>query len=194
MNPNNNLDRILDQALSQYSDAEPLAGMEERILRRIAAQPEPTSRRWAWILATAATAAVLVVALWLGSRERPRQRPTASDVAQQTQQGTTSVARAGKPVAPSAQSHPEVPILATARRRASSVGPEIAQSAVAKPVLKQFPAAAPMTTEEHALLALARKHPEALFAQPEDKDKLSIAPIEIKPLASETGAPQGEQP
>ncbi len=53
MNPNDHLDRILDHALSEYRDAEPLSGMEDRILRRLAAQPEPSSRRWAWILAAA---------------------------------------------------------------------------------------------------------------------------------------------
>ena len=50
-----------------------------------------------------------------------------------------------------------------------------------------------MTSQEHALLALARTHPDALLAPRDDAGKLSIAPIEIKPLASEAGAPQGEQ-
>lgn len=70
---------------------------------------------------------------------------------------------------------------------------QAAQRIESKESLKQFPTPAPLTSEEYALLTLARTHPDALLAQPDDADKLSIAPIEIKPLAPEAGAPQGEQ-
>ncbi len=192
MTPKQQFDRILDQALNEYCDAEPLAGMEDRILRRITAQPEPSSRRWAWVLATAA--AVLVGALWLGLRERSHQQIVATNVTQPTQQATGRTAQAETPGLPSVQSHPAASTHVTSRRPASSVALETARSAAAKPALKQFPAPAPLTAEEHTLLALARMHPDALLAQPDDADKLSIAPIEIKPLAPESGAPQGEQP
>lgn len=193
MNSDDQLDRILDHALSEYRDAEPLTGMEDRILRRLAAQPEPSSRRWAWILATAAALAVLVFALWLGLRERPQQQTVASKVTQTAEHATTSSAHSETPVVPSAQSHPVAATRAASRRLKSPVMPQVAKAAAAKPALKQFPAPAPMTSEEHALLALARTHPDALLAQPDDADKLNIAPIEIKPLAPEAGAPQGEQ-
>jgi hypothetical protein len=191
---NNNLDHILDQALSESRDAEPLAGMEDRVLRRISAQPGPSARRWAWILATAAAAAVLVVALWLGFRERRHQQIIATNVTQPARQATLNAPHVETPVAPSAQSHLTASRRSESRRPTSAVTSQIAKAITARPALPQFPAPAPLTREEHALLALARTHPDALLAQLEDKDKLSIAPIEIKPLAPEAEAPQGEQP
>ncbi len=193
MNPKDNLDRILDHALSEYRDAEPLTGMEDRILRRLAAQPEPIYRRWVWILATAAAAAVIVAALWLGLRVPPDQQITAKRVTQPAQQAANNASHVETPTLPSAQAHPAAVTRATSRRPASSALPQIAKTITVRPILKQFPAPAPLTTEEHALLALARTHPDALLAQPDDADKLNIAPIEIKPLAPEAGAPQGEQ-
>jgi hypothetical protein len=190
MNPNDELDRILDHALTEYRDAEPLAGMEDRILRRIAAQPEPGPRRWAWILAAAGAAAVIVFALWLGLRERPHQQPVVTNVTRPAQQPTTS-AHVETPASSSGGSNLVAKAHKTSRRPSSLNTPQVA---IAKPVLKQFPAPAPLTSEEHALLALARTHPDALLSQRDDSDQLTIEPIEIKPLAPEAGAPQGEQP
>ena len=59
MNDNEQLDNILDEALSAYREAEPLAGIEDRVLQRLRLQPE--ARRfasWKWG-AVAACAAVL---------------------------------------------------------------------------------------------------------------------------------------
>jgi hypothetical protein len=194
MNLNNNPDRTLDQALSEYRDAEPHAGIEDRILRRIATQPGPSSRRWTWFLVTAAAAAVVVVTLWLGFRHHPHQQPVATSVTQPAQQATANASHIETPASPSAQSHPAASTRATSPRPASSVNPQIAKAARAKPAPKQFPSPAPLTSEEHALLTLAAGHPDALLSRPDDVDKLRIAPIEIKPLAPDAGAPQGEQP
>jgi hypothetical protein len=192
VNSNDELDRILDQALCEYQDAEPLAGMEDRILRRVAGQPaRKQSFRWAVALAAAG---ITVVALWLGLRTRPHQPITATNIPQATQQVSPKAAQ----VEPSSQrDHPSGRQAEVGRARARQPLPkqnvQVAQSLPRKPALEQFPTPAPMTSEEHALLALARTHPDALLVRLDDADKLSIAPIEIKPLASEAGAPQGEQ-
>lgn len=190
MNSNEDLDRILDHALTEYRDAEPLAGIEDRILRRVAAQPEPSPRRWAWVFAAAVAAAVVMVAVWLGVRERPHQQAVATKVAAPAQQAPPSAANVDTAASSSGPSRPVAKAHRSWQRPSSVNTPQVA---TAKPVLKQFPAPMPMTSQEHALLALARTHPDALLASRDDADQINIAPIEIKPLASEAGAPQGEQ-
>lgn len=195
MKPNNDLDHILDEALSEYHDAEPLSGMEDRILRRCAVQSQPSSRRWMWVLATAAAATAMVVAVWLGLRERPHQQKVAARVAQPAQQAPGSTAQIETPAlrlphhtgreSASGRSRVQSQSLRHTMHAITSVPNESAQS--------QFPVPAPMTTEEHALVILARTHPDALLIQLNNVDRLSITPIEIKPLASEAGASQGEQ-
>lgn len=58
------LDQWLDEALSQYSAAEPRLGLEQRVLANVAAEEKARSSRrgwWRWMPAFAAIAAVLVV-------------------------------------------------------------------------------------------------------------------------------------
>ena len=58
------LDQWLDEALSQYSAAEPRLGMEQRVLAHIRAEQQARASRrnwWRWMPAFAAIAAVLVV-------------------------------------------------------------------------------------------------------------------------------------
>jgi len=193
MNHNEELDRTLDQALNEYRDAEPLAGMEDRILRRIAARPETNSRRWMWVFAAAAAAAMIVIALWLGLRERPHQQLVATNVAQPAKQATTSTSQGEKLNTQAMRSQRTTPVKTASRGRSSAIAPQLARVVSPKLAPRQFPTRTPMSAEEHALLALARTHPDALPAQADDANALSIAPIEIKPLVPETGAPQGEQ-
>jgi hypothetical protein len=192
MNPNHELDHILDQALSEYRDAEPLAGMEDRILRRIAAQQQRPRRRW--IFVAVAAAAMVLMALWLGLRERPHQPITATNRPQPTQQLAPNPAELEKPLAQIP--HPAGREAEAGWARARSQSPRLttpdAQSAQREPSLNQFPAPAPLTGEEHALLALARTNPDVLLNLPETSGELSIAPIDIKPLPAETVS-EGEQ-
>lgn len=58
------LDQWLDEALSQYSAAEPRLGLEQRVLAHVAAEEKTRSSRrgwWRWMPAFAAIAAVLIV-------------------------------------------------------------------------------------------------------------------------------------
>jgi len=66
------IDRWLNFALRERASAEPRSGLEERVLARLAAEPQP---RAAWWPVMAAATAVLVIAatlatMHLGSRER----------------------------------------------------------------------------------------------------------------------------
>lgn len=192
MNSNHEPDRMLDKALSEYRDAEPLAGMDDRILRRIAGQPEPVSRRRAWILAAAAAVAMIVIASWLGLHPRPQQQTVATGITQPAQQAKAGAPHVEIPESLE-QSHTVGPARTPSRRAPAAITPQVAQASRTKPGVNQFPAPVPMTAEEHALLALARTHPDALLARSVNADELSIAPIEIKPVAPEAGAAQGEQ-
>jgi hypothetical protein len=192
MNPNDQLDHLIDRALSEYRDAEPLAGMEDRILRRIAGQPERVSGRWAWMLAMVAAVAVIVAAVCLGLRERPPGQRVATNVSQPAKQPAISASQVETPNSQSIPPQSATPAKAASRGRSSTIAPQVARVS-SKSAPNQFPTPAPMSADERTLLALARTHPDALLVRSDDADELSIAPIEIKPLAPESGAPQGEQ-
>jgi hypothetical protein len=235
------LDRLLDQALSEYRDAEPLAGIEDRILRRIAVQPTKSSPWMRWMFGCPIPASfagvgvflviatVLVAALWLGFRQQPHRQTVATNTAHPSEQQIASNAtKVETPVTgatpPQSVSRPHPAAQPEVRQRSplhdchpersefaagetNEVEGPLSQeqpgcSAPFKPASglsgsantrpNQFPAPAPLTREEHALIALARTHPDALPNQPENADQLNIAPIDIQPLAPESGATQGE--
>lgn len=74
------LDRWLDEALSQYSAAEPRLGLEQRVLNRVRAEEQALAKRWnlwRWMPALAAIAAALVVAVAV----RPLFEPRATQLA-----------------------------------------------------------------------------------------------------------------
>src|SRR3954465_14849748 len=83
------LDKLLDGALANYGTAEPLRGLEERVLGRLEGE---RSRRpwWMWAAVTVAAMAVLVMALLL---RQPEQRTPAIEARQhpQTMSPKTSV-------------------------------------------------------------------------------------------------------
>jgi len=67
----NEVDRMLDAALAHYTAVEPRAGLEDRILANLRAQPHPVDHSWLrWGLA-AAVAAIMVVSVALAWRSKP---------------------------------------------------------------------------------------------------------------------------
>jgi hypothetical protein len=65
------LDQALDAALARYSSAEPLAGLEQRVLNRVRAE-QPAPRIGRWVLAVAMAAGMIAAAaLWVGQASRP---------------------------------------------------------------------------------------------------------------------------
>ncbi len=73
MNDNEQLDNILDQALSEYREAEPLAGIEDRVMQRLRLQPKTRRVTWWKWAAVAACVATLAVVIWIGMSRRTPQ-------------------------------------------------------------------------------------------------------------------------
>lgn len=147
------LDQLIDGALTQYANPEPLAGIEQRMIGRARAAAY-RRRWWRWGAAIPVAAALLVVLT-----QRPKPAPQTPAVAI---------------IAP-APSLP--PVTAPILRQAVSRRP---RTAVAAPKRATFPTASPITDQERLLLRLAQSHPEQLLVRP--PDVLEVKPIEIAPL------------
>jgi hypothetical protein len=159
MQSNDELDRTIDSALAGYSNAEPLAGLEERVLYRVRGA-EAGRRRvlgWAGVIAIAVSVGMAVIVV-----RAPRHL--------ESKTYTVGIPALTRPV-PAV----ETPRVATKQRaKPHRLRP--------RPVPKQepFPAALPITTEERALLTFVGQHPadaQHLFA---DLQKRSAEPIEIQ--------------
>jgi hypothetical protein len=163
MEDSDELDRVIDGALAGYSGAEPLAGLEERVLNRVRAVNAGRRGRIMWAFALAAVAAVVVAVI----AERPPQAPAPKH---------NAIARV---VTPAPVRH------AVEERR---VVPKRPRQRLL-PKQDQFPAPAPMTSEERALVAFVEQHPaeaRQVFAELEKSgEPIEIQPIQIPPLDSD---------
>jgi hypothetical protein len=158
------LESLLDNALASYSMQEPRPGLDRRVLHRIhsAAAPRLVFPRWTWAIPAAACL------LWAGIHwTRPVATPGRAPVTHMAAARETTPA---KPATP--------PIVERPRERKSL------------PRLPQFPAPAPVTNEERALLAFVTRAPrqaqEALLdARQQSVEPIRIEEIKIQPLQSD---------
>ena len=152
------LDRLIDGALASYSDAEPLAGLEGRVVSRVrAVQARRRILAWGMGLAVAASVVVLGIVIWTEQRLAPKRREVAR---------VTSVA----PTAAMIERAVRIPARVHAER------PK------ALPKLEQFPAPEPMTAEERAFVALVTRDPTEAQQILADLRNRADAPIEIQPI------------
>jgi hypothetical protein len=157
------LDKLIDGALATYSNAEPLAGLEQRVLDRVRIAEASRRRRWRWaaILATPVVAASLLVIF------APKPKPAPGPVA--------VVATPPAPAPPAVAT--STPVQTAARR---IVKPRRRAPAPELPKRNLFPTPSAPTVEERLLVELARSSPELLLARP--VDEIEIKPIQIAPL------------
>jgi hypothetical protein len=162
MASNDELDRRIDNALAGYAGAEPLAGIEERVVRRVRVASRRRAFGWAAAIAVAAglVAAVIVV------RAPQHAMPKSHDVAR-------VVVQAPDWPVPAA----EKPRIITKRR----VKLRVARREPL-PKLEQFPTPVPLTAEERALIAFVTRYPKEAQQAFEDLRKRSEEPIEIQPI------------
>ena len=152
------LDQLIDSAMAEYADAEPLAGLEERVLERVRLERAGKRSFWRWSIAVVAVAAALLVILV--------PRPQQVDVRRTAR---SAEVREGPPPAANHATPPRA-------RPQTSRSPQHRM-----PKRDQFPTPAPLTAEERALLHLARFHSDEL--QPtRELQPIEIAPIEIAPI------------
>jgi hypothetical protein len=156
------LDNLIDHALSGYASAEPLAGLEGRVLTRVRTAARSRGRRWVWVLG--ALASVLAAILIVLFASKPRPVPVAN-----VERPPVPVESAPAPVAVVQQSGSRP---ATSRRRAAS--PHVL------PKREQFPTISPLTSEERMLVEMAESHPQELLVRP--VEQIEIKPIQIAPL------------
>lgn len=172
------LDRLIDQALGTYADANP--GLERRVLARIAGERRPARHinRLVW-LGSLATAACLL--LWLALLHRG---PAPSPIA-----GVHNV-----PALPQTSLISEAPILRApqqrqkqARQKRTTNGSE--KSLAARPPKQEiFPTPRPLSPEERALAQFAAQAPEAehksfIDAQSQMDEPIQLAWIQIDDLS-----------
>lgn len=192
MKTTDEFDRILNNALCEYREAEPLAGLEDRVLRRLQQQNERRQLWWRWSFAAGLTITILAVAAWFELRD-----PAYVPLIEQTtaQQATPAPGTTGnlaefdgrKPNYP--ETFPAETLVRPARVRTPAKG---ASAPAKRSPHNRFPVPAPLTSEERALVALARSNPQALQALPRTDEELAIAPITIQPLDSNGGENQGD--
>jgi len=166
----NKLDRLIDGALAGYAEAEPLAGLEERVLRRVHVAKSRRRRLFAWALGIGLAAAAAIVAIVMETRPAPVVR-------------TVDVARV---TPPQPQPVMQQPLVRPQRARVirGRARP------VPLPKLEQFPAPTPLTQEERALMAFVHRDPkeaEQVFGElrKQADQPIEIQPIEIAPLRSD---------
>ena len=182
MHDQDDLDRVLDSALSSY--AAPAPGFEERILGSVTAagraHPEPRRSWLQWAIAIPA-AACLLIALALFLHPRPRKMSgvqharNAPAVSQAPRQETA--ASSGTPALP----HPRP-------RRALPRMPGIMPAVAAGlPKRDLFPTPQPLTPAEQAFIRYVATAPEQdrrslLEAQAKQDAPLAISAIKIAPI------------
>jgi hypothetical protein len=177
------LDRLVDWALATYADPGADSGLEDRVLRRIAAEVAPAPRRrWpAWAIALPFAASLLLIALlsrpWANHPSVMPQanfsRQLAGPSIEETKRLTARPAPVRGSATPLQEPHPRHKTLA-------------AKSAPL-PKLEIFPTPQPLSPEEQALVSFAARaaKPEReslIAAQQQAAAPLRIAAIEIKPL------------
>lgn len=149
------LDRILNAAIRDYSNPEPRAGFERRILRRVQATPHRRfGSRFAWALLVPAVAAIVLIAF-------PARRVS------------PPVLALLPPPVPQAAASPPIP------------NPPPRTSGHRSRPRPENPEPPPMTAEERVLLRFVREQPEkarAILSQPAELEALTIEPLEIEEM------------
>lgn len=168
-------DRWLDEALHSYVEAEPLDGLEARLLRSVQGGEQPTRRRWWKIALAAAPVALAVVGVafvaMLPSRLELKLGSPAPAAPWMAYSFAPPHSRGEAPRVRKGGARPRF-------RGVSSRGPQ-----VKTPKRDVFPSPSPLNDEERSLILLAESAPAQLpHVQLSPMDPTSIRPITIKPI------------
>src|SRR5262249_17816783 len=151
----------LDGALKSYGNVEPRLGLEGMVLANLAAQASRTRARWTRVWAVSAvSAAVLVLALWLGDL---RKQKSHNDVSALVPQDVMAPRTLTPPVVKEAARHKEM----RSRRRVSPRSVTVQ----AEPKLQQFPSFRPISEQELLAAEYAVHYPQEAMLVVEEQQK-----------------------
>ena len=174
-------DELMHDALGEYREAEPLAGMEARVLERLHSQAVECRRAW-WMWGAIATCAALVlIGVWLGVKNpTPPKEGGVGHPATELQQEASARPSPTR----SLVKQPEVTGRSKLNSKPTSPVLFVRATSPAALTAQQFPTPINTTAQEQALSVIARAHPDALAVSNEEPRLLAIAPLEIARLTS----------
>ena len=176
---NDELDQMLDRALTSYVEQEPHAGFEQRLLARVRVEGFVRGFVWWPWVATASATACITLAILLWPHGYSSQHAKGTGLPQRVV--SSGPVAASKSVSTGSTREP----VRAAKNRALGVGFVVASERGPLPKLDTFPSPLPATGEERQLQALAAQ-PEAVNAfeslKQEQSAELRIASIDIPPL------------
>jgi hypothetical protein len=168
-NNQDELERILEKSIASYVEAEPLAGMEERVITRIGMTETPRRSVNSWHAVLALCLAGMVIAGFVLVRtKQSKPRPMA----------TVAVSR------PPHFEQAQTPVFEPRRRLHAARVRRVSTL----PKGRVFPTPSPLTKEERLMVALVVKNPDET-AQAFDglrrrtDEPIAVAPIVIAPIS-----------
>ena len=182
MPEHDDLDLLLDSALTTYGDPGPDSGLEQRVLTRVAAEaaPLPLHRWLPWAIALPVAACLLIFVISMPKVSHSPDTHSTGVTQASEQAAARPVPQPALQPAPARRGE-----LAARKSRPHSVAS--AAKSVPPPKLDVFPTPRPLTPEEQALVAFATQAPESerlalLEAQKIKDEPLHIAAIHIPPI------------
>jgi hypothetical protein len=183
------VDRLLDASLAGYAAAEPRPGLEQRILARLAGEPQPAAwPGWRWLPVGALAVGALLAAVLLLPRDETAPAPPT--IGSQPVPVTPSTAPTAMP--------PPAPVVATARPALPRARAPQFTTALAR--AQQFPRAGTLTEEERHLMSYLNSTPHEVLVAAVRSDAGNNRPIpdllvrnvevpllELKPLPEQSG-------
>jgi hypothetical protein len=172
------LEEMLDATLAEYSNVEPRAGLEQRILANLSAAPVEQERFaflrfWPqWAISCAILFGILAFSVW-------RTKPAPQQIVKETPKITVS----GPTPVIAAQQAPIMPV--HVRRSHVRVQQVNASQQVANVKQPVFPAPSPLSDQERLLFAYMRRTPAneiAANAKPDDEPTLNKQLNEVLPM------------
>jgi hypothetical protein len=159
--PRDKVESLMDDALASYARQEPRPGLEQRVLARIHADTAPRRAipRWTWVIPAAACLLCAGV-FWSRHAGTPEQSKPAQVIVRAT--------------APPRPETPQTPRIVQRVRKRKVL-----------PRLPQFPAPAPVTNEERALLAFVAQAPKEAREALTESEQQRVEPIRIEEIKIE---------
>jgi|SRR5581483_7452917 len=173
------LDAILDAALNSYAEAEPLTGLEERILNRAYVAQSKIRVRGLSLLAIGGAALALFCLFFAGVEQKRIEQKTNPQKAIYAHAGARLESHIPSPL-------PVQPRISLPRPRQAQIR-HPRSSPRQLPKREQFPTPQPPSAEELAMLRFIERNPQeaaqAFVSLQREADKpLEIEPLDIKPL------------